>query len=61
MKIILVAPNLVHTSFGNNVLILIMMYTLEKNYFLMRTKLGYLWYFNFLGQGRAADANQTVL
>ena len=42
MKIILVDPNLVRTFFGNNFLILIMVRTLENNYFLVRTKLGYL-------------------
>ena len=42
MKIILVDPNLVRTFFGNNFLILIMVRTFENNYFLMRTKLGYL-------------------
>ena len=42
MKIILVDPNLVHTFFGKNFLILIMVRALENNYFLMRTKLGYL-------------------
>ena len=44
MKIILVDPNLVRTFFGNNFLVLIMVRTLENNYFLMRTKLGYLRY-----------------
>ena len=39
MKIILVDPNLVCTFFGNN-----MVRTLENNYFLVRTKLGYLRY-----------------
>ena len=42
MKIILVDPNLVRTFFGNNFFILIMVRTLENNYFLVRTKLGYL-------------------
>ena len=42
MKIILVDPNLMRTFFGKNFLILIMVRTLENNYFLMRTKLGYL-------------------
>ena len=42
MQIILVDTNLVHTFFGNNFLILIMVRTLENNYFLVRTKLGYL-------------------
>ena len=41
MKIILVDPNLVCTFFGNNFLILFIVRTLE-NYFLVRTKLGYL-------------------
>ena len=61
MKIILVDPYLVHTFFGNNFLTVIMVRTLENNYFLTRTKLGYSQYFNFLGQGRAADTNQTIL
>ena len=61
MKIILVDPYLVHTFFGNNFLIVIMVRTLENNYFLTRTKLGYSKYFNFLRQGRAADTNQTIL
>ena len=42
MKINLVDPNLVRTLFGNNFLILIMTRNLENNYFLVRTKLGYL-------------------
>ena len=42
MKIILVDLNLVRTFFGNNFFILIMVRTLENNYFLVRTKLGYL-------------------
>ena len=42
MKIILVDPNLMCTLFGKNFLILIMVRTHENNYFLMRTKLGYL-------------------
>ena len=42
MKIILADPNLVRTFFGNNFLILIMVRTLENNYFLIRTKLEYL-------------------
>ena len=37
-------PNLMCTFFGKNFLILIMVRTLENNYFLMRTKLGYLRY-----------------
>ena len=61
MKIILVDPNLVRTFSGSNILSLIMVRTLENNYFLTRTKLGYSRHFNFLGQGRAADANQTIL
>ena len=44
MKIILVDPNLVRTHFGNIFLILIIVRTLENNYFLVRTKLGYLRY-----------------
>ena len=47
MKIIFVDPNLVRTLFGNNFLILIMVRTLENDHFLMRTKLGYLPYFDF--------------
>ena len=43
MKIILVDPNLVRTFFVIIFLILIMVRTLENNYFLVRTKLGYLW------------------
>ena len=43
-KIILVDPNLVLTFFGIKLLILIMVRTLENNYFLVRTKLGYLRY-----------------
>ena len=42
MKIILVGPNLGGTFLGNNFLILIIVRILENNYFLMRTKLGYL-------------------
>ena len=44
MKIILLDPNLVHTFFRNNIFILVMVHTVENNYFLMRTKLGYLRY-----------------
>ena len=44
MKIILVDPNLVRTFFGNIFLILITVHTLENNYFLVSTKLGYLQY-----------------
>ena len=44
MKIILVDPNLVRTFLGNNFLDAVMVRTLENNYFLMRTKLGYLSY-----------------
>ena len=44
MKIILVNPNLVHTSLVNILLILIMVRTLDNNYFLVRTKLGYFRY-----------------
>ena len=47
MKIIFVDINLVRTLFGNNFLILIMVRTLENDYFLMRTKLGYLPYSDF--------------
>ena len=43
MKIILVEPNLVRAFFLVIIfLILIMVRSLENNYFLMRTKLGYL-------------------
>ena len=42
MKIILVDPNLVRTFFGNIFLILIMVRTLENNYFSVRSKIGYL-------------------
>ena len=43
MKTILVDPNLVRNFFANIFfLILIMVKTLEKNYFLVRTKLGHL-------------------
>ena len=42
MKIILVDPNLVRTFLLIIFLILIMVRTLENNYFLVRTKLGYL-------------------
>ena len=42
MKIILVDPNLVRTFFVIIFLILIMVRTLENNYFLVCTKLGYL-------------------
>ena len=44
MKIVLVDPSLVRTSFGNNFFILVMVRNLENNYFLMRTKFGYLRY-----------------
>ena len=40
MKIILVDPNLVRTFFVIIFLILIMVRTLENNYFFARTKLG---------------------
>ena len=43
MKLILVQPNLVRTFFGHNFFDLIMLRTFENNYFLVRTKLGYLW------------------
>ena len=42
MKIILVNPNLVHTFLVITFLILIMVRTLENNYFLVHTKVGYL-------------------
>ena len=42
MKIILVDPNLLRTFFGNIFFILIMVRTLENNYFMVRTRLGYL-------------------
>ena len=42
MKIILVDPNLVRTFLVIIFLILIMVHTLENNYFLVRTELGYL-------------------
>ena len=42
MKIILVDPSLVRTFFGNIFLILIMVRTLENNYFSVRSKIGYL-------------------
>ena len=42
MKIILVDPNLVRTFLVIIFLILIMVRTLENNYFLVPTKLGYL-------------------
>ena len=44
MKIILVDPNLVRTFLVIIFLILIMVRTLENNYFLVLTKLGYLRY-----------------
>ena len=44
MKIILVDPNLVRTFLVIIFLILIMVRILENNNFLVRTKLGYLWY-----------------
>ena len=47
MKTNLVDSNLVCIVFGNNFLILIMVRTLEINYFLVRTKLGYLQYIAF--------------
>ena len=47
MKTNLVDSNLVCIVFGNNFLILIMLRTLEINYFLVRTKLGYLQYIAF--------------
>ena len=40
MKKILVEPNLVHTFFGNNLLILMKLCTPRNNYLLVRTKLG---------------------
>ena len=42
MKIILVDPNLVRTSLVVIFFILNMVRTFENNYFLVRTKLGYL-------------------
>ena len=42
MKIILVDPNLVRTFFGNIFLVLIMVRTLDNNYFSVRSKTGYL-------------------
>ena len=47
IKIILVDPNLVRTFLVIIFLILIMVRTLENNYFLVRTKLGYLRYYYF--------------
>ena len=44
MKMILVDPDLARTFFVIIFLILIKVRTLENNYFLMRTKLGYLLY-----------------
>ena len=44
IKAILVEPNLVCIFLGNNFFIVIMVYTLKNNYFLVRTKLEYLWY-----------------
>ena len=44
MKLILVDSNLVRTFLVIIILILIMVHTLENNYFLERTKLGYLRY-----------------
>ena len=41
MKIILVSPNLLRISFGNNFFDLNMVRTLENNNFLVRTKLGF--------------------
>ena len=38
MKIVLVDHNLVRTSFDNNFFIIIIVRTLENNYFLVRTK-----------------------
>ena len=46
MKIILVGPNLVRTFLVIIYLILIMVRTLENNFFLLGTKLGYLRYSN---------------
>ena len=43
-------PNLVYTFFGNSFFILIMVCTLENKYFLVRTKLGYLWYITDIAQ-----------
>ena len=46
MKLILVDSNLVCTFFGKRFFfILIMVHTFENNYFLVRTKLGYLRYY----------------
>ena len=42
MKLILVDPGLVRIFFGIVFLILIMVRSLENNYFLVHTKLGYL-------------------
>ena len=44
MKVILVDPNLLRTFLVIIFLILITVRTLENNYFLVRTKLGYLRY-----------------
>ena len=43
MKLILVVPNSVRTFFGNNIFDPNDVRTLENIYFLMRTKLEYLW------------------
>ena len=48
MKTILMNPNLVRTFLGNSFWILIMVCTLQKNYFLVRTRLGYLRYIHFV-------------
>ena len=45
MKVILVDPNLLRTFLVIIFLILITVHTLENNYFLVRTKLGYLRYY----------------
>ena len=48
MKIILVEPNLVRTFFGNQFFDPNYGAHHESNCFLVRTKLGYLWYSAFL-------------
>ena len=48
MKIILVEPNLVRTFFGNQFFDPNYGAHHESNCFLVRTKLGYLWYSVFL-------------
>ena len=59
MKIILVDTNLVRSFLVIIFLILIMVHTLENNYFLMRTKLEYLRYTIGGGKGGEKEGSEV--